>query len=196
MIAFPKRYADFVARLRVPSGFLIVAVFAWFSHPSAGSLALGLPVPLLGLGVARLGGRMPGQEPARPRAALCLYAQPALHRNAAGGRGSGDSGPEPRPGHPFRGRLPDGLFACYPTGRTALTAAVSRNMRPMPGGFRRCGRAGGRHPHGKSNPFRMGLYLKNQEFQAGAGFYGRGVVSALEVCWDSLSTWVDGLHQR
>lgn len=46
---FPKPYADFVARLRVPSGFLLVAAFAWFSHPDARSLAYGLPVSLLGL---------------------------------------------------------------------------------------------------------------------------------------------------
>ena len=29
MISFPKPYADAVARLRVPSGFLLVIVFAW-----------------------------------------------------------------------------------------------------------------------------------------------------------------------
>ena len=46
---FPKPYADFVARLRVPSGFLIVAAFAWFAHPSARSLAFGLPLSTLGL---------------------------------------------------------------------------------------------------------------------------------------------------
>src|SRR3954471_23416835 len=49
MLQFPKPYADAVARLRVPSGFLIVATFAWFSHPSAESLAIGLPVSILGL---------------------------------------------------------------------------------------------------------------------------------------------------
>src|ERR1035441_8971205 len=49
MIHFPKPYADAVARLRVPSGFLIVAVFAWFSHPDALSLAIGLPISMLGL---------------------------------------------------------------------------------------------------------------------------------------------------
>ena len=46
---FPKPYADAVARLRVPSGFLIVAVFAWFSHPTRASLLSGAPVALLGL---------------------------------------------------------------------------------------------------------------------------------------------------
>jgi len=46
---FPKPYADFVARLRVPSGFLLVAAFAWFAHPSPRSLAIGLPVSTAGL---------------------------------------------------------------------------------------------------------------------------------------------------
>jgi len=49
MIRFPKPYADLVARLRVPSGFLLVAVFAWFSRPVAASLLWGLPVSLAGL---------------------------------------------------------------------------------------------------------------------------------------------------
>jgi protein-S-isoprenylcysteine O-methyltransferase Ste14 len=49
MIAFPKPYADLVARMRVPSGFLIVIVFAWFSQPTPQSMALGVPVSLAGL---------------------------------------------------------------------------------------------------------------------------------------------------
>lgn len=36
-------------RLRVPSGFLLVAVFAWLSRPDAPSLSFGLPVSLIGL---------------------------------------------------------------------------------------------------------------------------------------------------
>lgn len=49
MISFPKRYADTVARLRVPSGFLLVAVFAWFSRPDPASLACGFLVAMAGL---------------------------------------------------------------------------------------------------------------------------------------------------
>ncbi len=49
MSFFPKPYADLVARLRVTCGFVLVAAFAWFSHPDARSLALGLPVSVLGL---------------------------------------------------------------------------------------------------------------------------------------------------
>src|SRR5579863_9218204 len=46
---FPKRYADTVARLRVTAGFVMVAAFAWFSHPDAVSLAVGLPLSACGL---------------------------------------------------------------------------------------------------------------------------------------------------
>jgi protein-S-isoprenylcysteine O-methyltransferase Ste14 len=46
---FPKPYADFVARLRVPAGFVMVAAFAWFAQPSPGSLAWGIPIAAGGL---------------------------------------------------------------------------------------------------------------------------------------------------
>lgn len=49
MAIFPKPYADLVARLRVPSGFLLVAAFAWFSRPAVASLMIGVPIALLGL---------------------------------------------------------------------------------------------------------------------------------------------------
>ncbi|MCC7497287.1 MAG: isoprenylcysteine carboxylmethyltransferase family protein [Bryobacterales bacterium] len=46
---FPKRYGDSVARLRIPSGFLLVATFAWLAKPDVASVALGLPLAGLGL---------------------------------------------------------------------------------------------------------------------------------------------------
>jgi len=46
---FPKAYADFVARLRVFLGFTMIAAFAYFSHPSARSLSIGLPISVCGL---------------------------------------------------------------------------------------------------------------------------------------------------
>jgi protein-S-isoprenylcysteine O-methyltransferase Ste14 len=46
---FPKPYADAVARLRVPAGFVMVAAFAWFPHPDLMSLAVGLPLSACGL---------------------------------------------------------------------------------------------------------------------------------------------------
>ena len=49
MSAFPKPYADRVAKLRVPFGFILVITFAWLSQPSPGSMMIGLPVAALGL---------------------------------------------------------------------------------------------------------------------------------------------------
>jgi protein-S-isoprenylcysteine O-methyltransferase Ste14 len=46
---FPKTYADFVARLRVPMGFALVAAFAWFASPTIRALACGIPVSVAGL---------------------------------------------------------------------------------------------------------------------------------------------------
>ncbi len=46
---FPKAYADRVARLRVPAGFVMVAAFAILSHPTVDSLEIGLPASLCGL---------------------------------------------------------------------------------------------------------------------------------------------------
>ena len=46
---FPKPYADLVAKLRVPAGFVMVAAFAAFSFPTPMSLAFGLPVSIAGL---------------------------------------------------------------------------------------------------------------------------------------------------
>ena len=49
MTGFPKAYADRVAKLRVPFGFVLVAAFAWFSQPSVEALIVGLPVSFCGL---------------------------------------------------------------------------------------------------------------------------------------------------
>jgi protein-S-isoprenylcysteine O-methyltransferase Ste14 len=48
-VSFPKPYADAVAKLRVPGGFILVAAFLWLSAPSVESLAIGFPVSILGL---------------------------------------------------------------------------------------------------------------------------------------------------
>ena len=46
---FPKRYADFVQRLRVMCGFILLVAFAWLSQPTPVSLMSGLPISVLGL---------------------------------------------------------------------------------------------------------------------------------------------------
>jgi protein-S-isoprenylcysteine O-methyltransferase Ste14 len=46
---FPKPYADFVAKLRVPCGFLLLVTFAVLSKPTWMALEIGLPISCLGL---------------------------------------------------------------------------------------------------------------------------------------------------
>lgn len=48
-MSFPKPYADRVARLRVPFGFLLAGAFVWLARPNLVSVAIGLPVSALGL---------------------------------------------------------------------------------------------------------------------------------------------------
>ncbi len=48
-MSFPKPYSDAVAKLRVPGGFVLVAAFIWLSKPTWISLAVGLPISLVGL---------------------------------------------------------------------------------------------------------------------------------------------------
>jgi protein-S-isoprenylcysteine O-methyltransferase Ste14 len=46
---FPKPYADLVAKLRVPFGFVLLAAFGWFSEPSIAALAAGIPISIAGI---------------------------------------------------------------------------------------------------------------------------------------------------
>jgi protein-S-isoprenylcysteine O-methyltransferase Ste14 len=50
-LSFPKPYADQVAKLRVPVGFVMAAAFLWLSAPTWTSLAAGLPISIAGLAV-------------------------------------------------------------------------------------------------------------------------------------------------
>jgi protein-S-isoprenylcysteine O-methyltransferase Ste14 len=170
MIRFPKPYADAVARLRVPSGFLIVAVFAWFSQPTARSLAFGLPVSLAGLAL-------------RAWAAGCLAKNQQL---ATGGPYAYTRNPL------YLGTLlvAAGLsIAARSPGLGALFAAVfvfvylpviQNEEQYLHVLFRDYAAYSSAVPlllprlsprrQGNSNPFRFDLYLKNQEYNAGAGF--------------------------
>jgi protein-S-isoprenylcysteine O-methyltransferase Ste14 len=170
MIQFPKPYADAVARLRVPSGFLIAVVFGWFSNPTPQSLMAGVPVSLAGLAL-------------RAWAAGCL----AKNRQLATG------GPYAHVRNPlYIGTMlvAAGLvLAARSPLLAALTAAVFllvylpviqleeqhlRRLFPEYAGYAErvpplCPRPQ-KLIRGNPNPFRWELYLKNQEYQAGAGF--------------------------
>lgn len=46
---FPKPYADLVAKLRVPFGFVLLIAFGWLAAPTWQSFFIGLPVSVIGL---------------------------------------------------------------------------------------------------------------------------------------------------
>jgi protein-S-isoprenylcysteine O-methyltransferase Ste14 len=170
MIPFPKPYADAVARLRVPSGFLIVIVFAWFSRPTPQSMATGVPLSVLGLVL-------------RAWAAGCLAKNQQL---ATGGPYAYTRNPL------YIGTLlvAAGLaVASSSIGLAVLFTAVfllvylpviqneEQHLRKI---FPEYAAYAERVPaliprltparEKNSNPFRTALYLKNQEYQAGLGF--------------------------
>jgi protein-S-isoprenylcysteine O-methyltransferase Ste14 len=170
MIRFPKPYADAVARLRVPSGFLIVLVFAWFSQPTPPSMAIGVPICAIGLGL-------------RAWAAGCLAKNQQL---ATGGPYAYTRNPL------YAGTLlvAAGLaIAARSPGLALLFAIVfvfvylpviqneEQHLRSI---FPEYAAYAERVPpliprwspksEKNVNPFRGALYLKNQEYQAGLGF--------------------------
>jgi len=170
MMQFPKRYADFVARLRVPSGFLLVIVFGWFSRPSAESLAWGLPIALTGLAL-------------RAWAAGCLAKNQRL---STGGPYAYTRNPlylgtlAVAAGLVVASRNPwlGGLFAAvflfvylpviqleeqhlrrlFPEYGEYAAAVPALRPRLTPG------------PRNNPHPFEIRLYLRNKEYQAGLGF--------------------------
>jgi protein-S-isoprenylcysteine O-methyltransferase Ste14 len=185
MNLFPKPYADAVARLRVPSGFLIVVVFAWFSRPTPLSMAIGVPLSLLGLAL-------------RAWAAGCL----AKNRQLATG------GPYAYTRNPlYIGTLlvAAGLAAASCSiGLAALFTAVfllvylpviqneEQHLRKIfpeyaayaervPALIPRLKPAGEK----SANLFRTSLYLTNQEYQAGLGFLA-GMLFLLWKVWKTL----------
>jgi protein-S-isoprenylcysteine O-methyltransferase Ste14 len=170
MMGFPKAYADLVARMRVPSGFLIVIVFAWFAHPTTESMLWGVPVSLAGLAL-------------RAWAAGCLAKNQQL---ATGGPYAYTRNPL------YIGTLlvAAGLaVSARSIWLAALFAAVflfvylpviqseEQHLRTLfpeyaayanrvPALLPRLTPSRAENP----NPFRASLYLRNQEYQAGLGF--------------------------
>jgi protein-S-isoprenylcysteine O-methyltransferase Ste14 len=168
MPIFPKPYADRVARLRVPFGFVLVAVFAWFSRPAWSSLAIGIPVSVCGL-------------------ALRAWAAGHLAKNAQ----LAQSGPYAWVRNPlYIGTLTVAaglVLASRSVGLGVLFAAVFglvylpviqleeqhlRSLFPEYADYARRVNALFPWPRSSSGtPFRLRLYLKNREYEALLGFF-------------------------
>jgi protein-S-isoprenylcysteine O-methyltransferase Ste14 len=178
---FPKPYADFVARLRVPAGFLLVAAFAWFADPSWRSLAFGVPISLAGL-------------------ALRAWAAGHLAKNQQ----LAISGPYAYTRNPlYLGTLIVAMglaIACRSLGLALLFAVVfvliylpaimleEQHLRELFPEYpmyasKVCLLFPGRRGSSGSERFRWSLYLKNREYEAAFGF----LAGLLWLIWRSIS---------
>lgn len=174
---FPKPYADLVARLRVTSGFVLVASFAWFSDPTLGSLTIGIPISVVGVFVR-------------------AWAAGHLAKNQTLATG----GPYARTRNPlYLGTLlvATGLvIASRSLGLAILFAAVFiliylpvieleeqhlRKLFPEYAEYaQRVPRLWPRRSSGQAvKPFQFSLYARNQEYQALAGF----ILGTLFLVW-------------
>jgi protein-S-isoprenylcysteine O-methyltransferase Ste14 len=178
-VSFPKPYADAVAKLRAPCGFLLAGAFLWFSKPSLLSLGVGMPVSVLGL-------------------ALRAWAAGHLEKNLSLAR----SGPYARVRNPlYLGTLTSaaGLAVAARQWRLGLLFGaafllvylpvveleeqhLSRLFPDFQDYARRVPRLAPRFgpvPDGKA--FRWLLYLRNREYEALAGFIAGAAVLVWKV---------------
>jgi protein-S-isoprenylcysteine O-methyltransferase Ste14 len=174
---FPKPYADFVARLRVPAGFAMVAAFAWFSRPDASSLAIGMPVAAVGLALrAWAAGHLAKNERLATSGPYAYTRNPLYVGTLIVAAGLAMASRSPGLGVLFAGvfglvYLPvigleeqhlRKLFPEYAS-YAARVPALRPRLRPIE----------------SLHPFRASLYLRNQEYQAAAGL----AIGAMFLIW-------------
>jgi protein-S-isoprenylcysteine O-methyltransferase Ste14 len=166
-VSFPKPYADAVAKLRVDCGFLMVAAFLWLASPTWTALAIGLPISALGL-------------------ALRAWAAGHLEKN----RSLAESGPYAHVRNPLYigtlltatgfvlasrrwelGVLFAAVFLLIYLPVVELEEQHLRSLFPEYADYaRRVPRLWPRIIGNHSKPFRFEVYMRNQEYQALAGF--------------------------
>lgn len=182
---FPKSYADTVARLRVPSGFLMVAAFAWFSRPTSDSLLWGLPVSIMGLALRAWAAGCLAKDQALATGGPYAYTRNPLYLGtllvaaglAVASRSLGLAGLFAAvfvlvylPVIQLEEQHLRKLFPVYPFYATSVPALWPR----WPRG-----------PAWSRPPFEWQLYMKNREYQAGAGF-AAGIVFLVWKAWAKL----------
>ena len=178
---FPKPYADFVARLRVSCGFLMVAAFAWFSHPDARALVRGLPVSLIGLALRAWAAGHLAKDRALASSGPYAYTRNPLYLGtllvAAGlaiaSRSTG------------LGALFAAVFVCIYLPAIQLEQQHLRSLFPEYAAY--AARVPALLPRmtpaaDQPRAFEWPLYVKNREYQAAAGF----LAGALFLLWKAL----------
>ena len=180
---FPKKYADLAARLRVPSGFLLVGAFAWFSHPEPASLLAGIPISVVGLAIrAWAAGHLAKNQMlatsgpyAHTRNPLYLGTLLVAAGLAVASRSFG------------LGFLFAAVFVLIYLPVIELEEQHLRKLFPEYAAYaKQVPRIWPRWRHGTATqPFRRGLYMRNQEYQAVGGF----VAGTVWLVWKAWNLW-------
>jgi protein-S-isoprenylcysteine O-methyltransferase Ste14 len=174
---FPKAYADRVAKLRVPGGFVLVAAFAWFSHPNALGLCYGVPISLVGLALrAWAAGHLAKNQKLTTSGPYRFLRNPLYIGTLLVAAGLVVASRSPMLGIVFAA-----VFFLIYLPVIQLEEQHLSNLFPDFADYAR--RVPALLPNGRmfqnSTPFRYSLYTKNREYEALLGFLaGLGLLAA------------------
>jgi protein-S-isoprenylcysteine O-methyltransferase Ste14 len=165
---FPKPYADFAQRLRAPSGFLLVAAFAYWAAPTALSLELGAPLSVAGLFLRGwAAGHLAKNQQLAVRGPYAFTRNPLYLGTALVAAGLVIAARQPALAALFTA-----AFALVYLPAIELEEQHLRKLFPEYEEYaRRVPRLGVRVPRpGCAGGFQLALYRKNEEYKAAAGF--------------------------
>jgi protein-S-isoprenylcysteine O-methyltransferase Ste14 len=165
---FPKPYADLVQRLRAPSGFLLVAAFAWRSSPSVGSMLWGVPVAVAGLLLRGwAAGHLAKNERLATGGPYAFTRNPLYIGTLLVAAGLAIASRQPALGALFAAAFALIYLPAIELEEQHLLSLFSEYEDYA----RRVPRLGFRKPErADSESFRLALYRRNEEYKAAAGF--------------------------
>jgi protein-S-isoprenylcysteine O-methyltransferase Ste14 len=165
---FPKPYADFAQRLRAPSGFLLLAAFAWWAAPTVQSLVIGALVSTAGLLLRGwAAGHLAKNERLAAGGPYAYTRNPLYLGTALVAVGLVVASRQPALAVLFMAAF---VLVYLPV--IELEEQHLRDLFPEYEEYaRRVPRLGFKMPvQGSTETFRLALYRKNEEYKAAAGF--------------------------
>ena len=177
---FPKPYADFAQRLRAPSGFVLAAAFGYWSAPTAESLAWGVAISIPGLLLrAWAAGHLAKNERLATSGPYAITRNPLYLGTLLVAAGFVIASRRL-----FLAELFAAAFALVYLPAIELEEQHLRELFPEYDDYaRRVPTLGLRIPTERSAlPFRLSLYMKNEEYKAAIGYLA-GIVMVAWKIW-------------
>jgi protein-S-isoprenylcysteine O-methyltransferase Ste14 len=168
-VAFPKKFAEFVARTRVLTGFIVLGLFLWLSTPTPKSVALGGVVGLIGVLIrAWAAGHLAKNQQLATSGPYAYVRNPLYVGTLIAGVGFGIAG-----AHWAIAALLAAFFVLY---YLPVVEEEERHLaKILPGYDQYRSRTPKLLPrlspaHAGGSGFRRDLYFRNQEYQALVGY--------------------------